>query len=124
MGLLRHKTIILCTHHIKYLKAADHIIVMNNGLISHQGLPSEILAKESLISQISRDSKTTDDESDFGSDINEIPEKNEDEDVGLVQEEKKDEGTVKLHVYGSYWISIGHCLATSILVSLLLMQGK
>lgn len=124
LGLLRHKTVILCTHHIKYLKAADHIIVMDNGLISHQGLPTEILSKETLISQISQDSKATDDEFNFESDIDEKPESDREEDDGLVSKERKDEGTVKLHVYGSYWTSIGHCLATSILLSLLLMQGE
>lgn len=45
-------------------------------------------------------------------------------DEGLVKEEEKEVGVVKLHVYKSYWLAIGHCLATSILLSLLLMQGE
>ncbi|KAK3750705.1 hypothetical protein QZH41_005748 [Actinostola sp. cb2023] len=126
LGLLREKTVILCTHHTKYLKAADHVIVMQNGRIIHQGLPSEILSKETLMSQISRDFKDVDDDSDL--DLETEPEenttKNVEEDGGLVSEEEKDEGAVKLHVYGSYWLSFGHCLAISILLSLLLMQAS
>ena len=41
----------------------------------------------------------------------------------LMQEEEKDTGVVKLHVYKSYWIAVGRILAPMILVSLLLMQG-
>jgi len=77
------------------------------------------------MSQISRDLKNVDDDSDL--DLENEPEenttKNVEEDGGLVSEEEKDEGAVKLHVYGSYWLSFGHCLAISILLSLLLMQG-
>ena len=42
----------------------------------------------------------------------------------LMQEEEKDTGVVKLHVYKSYWIAVGRILAPMILVSLFLMQGK
>ena len=48
----------------------------------------------------------------------------ENTDEGLVKEEEKEVGVVKLHVYKSYWLAIGHCLATSILLSLFLMQGN
>lgn len=37
MGILRHKTRILCTHHVKYLAYADKIMVMENGIIHQQG---------------------------------------------------------------------------------------
>ncbi|XP_060081600.1 ATP-binding cassette sub-family C member 10-like [Ylistrum balloti] len=43
MGLLKNKTRILCTHHIKFLEKADLIIVMDGGVISKAGVPSEIL---------------------------------------------------------------------------------
>lgn len=42
----------------------------------------------------------------------------------LVQEESKSEGAVALHVYRAYWRAVGSCLATAILISLLLMQGE
>ena len=37
MGLLRHKTRILNTHHVKYLHEADHVIIMEEGEIVKQG---------------------------------------------------------------------------------------
>lgn len=37
MGMLRRKTRILCTHHIKFLAAADVIVVMEDGRISMIG---------------------------------------------------------------------------------------
>ena len=37
MGLLRHKTRILNTHHVKYVLEADHVIVMDEGEIVRQG---------------------------------------------------------------------------------------
>ena len=46
------------------------------------------------------------------------------QDGSLVKEEEREVGVVKLHVYKSYWLAVGHCLATSILLALLLMQGK
>ena len=42
----------------------------------------------------------------------------------LVQEEEKDTGIVKLHVYKSYWVAVGHCLATMVLLFIFLMQGS
>ena len=48
----------------------------------------------------------------------------EGEDGKLVQEEEKDVGVVKLHVYKAYWNAIGCILASSVLVALFLMQGR
>ena len=45
MGLLRDKTRVLCTHHTKYLAAADEVLVMDKGNVVDKGLPHEILAK-------------------------------------------------------------------------------
>ncbi|EDO46846.1 predicted protein, partial [Nematostella vectensis] len=124
-GLLRHKTVILCTHHTKFLSGADHVIVMSNGTVMHSGPPSEILSSERILRQISRD--VSRERSLDGKEGGEDGEENADEPTGdgrLVEEEAKDVGAVRLHVYGSYWRAIGHCLATSILLSLLLMQGS
>ncbi len=42
----------------------------------------------------------------------------------LVEEEVKDVGVVKLHVYKAYWRAVGNVLAPSVLIALFLMQGK
>ncbi|KAF2905534.1 hypothetical protein ILUMI_00648 [Ignelater luminosus] len=43
---LKHKTRILVTHQLQYLKKADHIIVINNGKIETQGTFSELSKSE------------------------------------------------------------------------------
>lgn len=37
MGLLKDKTRVLCTHHVKYLMHANRIILMDNGTLKQQG---------------------------------------------------------------------------------------
>lgn len=37
LGLLRNKTVILCTHNVQYLSRADRIVVIENGTITKQG---------------------------------------------------------------------------------------
>ncbi|KAI8932966.1 hypothetical protein NX059_010435 [Plenodomus lindquistii] len=43
-GLLRQRksTIVLCTHSVRYLPAADHILVLENGTIAEQGTFTEL----------------------------------------------------------------------------------
>ncbi|XP_077967983.1 ATP-binding cassette sub-family C member 10-like [Styela clava] len=123
MGELVGKTRILCTHHTRYLRHADKIIVMKNGRINQIGTPDEILqlspitnnkkllgskSKLSVASSFSNDSLSSDVESK----------------TRLMTEEEKAVGTVAFSVYKSYWLAIGSCLAFSILVFLLLMQGS
>lgn len=42
----------------------------------------------------------------------------------LHKEEEKKEGALDFQVYKAYWLAMGSCLALSILLSLLLMQGE
>ena len=44
-GLLRACTRVLVTHQVQYLSAADHIVVIHDGAVSHQGTYGEIAAK-------------------------------------------------------------------------------
>ena len=37
MGLLRHKTRVLATHHTRFLRQADLVVVMEEGRIVHCG---------------------------------------------------------------------------------------
>src|SRR5258705_157166 len=45
MGMLRDKTRIVCTHHVRFLQDADWILVMDKGKVVSQGLPKDILPK-------------------------------------------------------------------------------
>ena len=53
MGLLKHKTRILCTHHTKFLNTADQVIVMECGSIVYSGTPEKILGSERMVRQYS-----------------------------------------------------------------------
>ena len=123
MGLLQNKTRILCTHHTHFLSAADQVVVMDHGAIVHTGPLKGILHTEQIMKTITdqpdEGEKHTEDKTEISEEIN-----GENNDEGLVKEEEKEVGVVKLHVYKSYWLAIGHCLATSILLSLFLMQGE
>lgn len=123
MGLLQNKTRILCTHHTHFLSVADQVVVMDHGAVIYTGPPGGTPHVEQII-------KTNTHSTDAGENKSAVKTENledakeDNADEGLVKEEEKEVGVVKLHVYKSYWLAIGHCLATSILLSLFLMQGK
>jgi len=48
---------------------------------------------------------------------------NDDSEGVLVTDEERRSGVIRLSVYWSYWIAVGRCLATAVLLSILLMQG-
>ncbi|XP_050673524.1 ATP-binding cassette subfamily C member 4-like isoform X1 [Leptidea sinapis] len=60
-GYLRHTTRILVTHQLHYLKAADYIVIMNNGMIETKGTYTELLQSgkdfAKLLSAVQEDDK-------------------------------------------------------------------
>ncbi|XP_026551319.1 multidrug resistance-associated protein 7 isoform X1 [Pseudonaja textilis] len=128
LGILRHKTRILCTHRIEVLGNADMIVLMDNGRILRAGTPTNILplveAIPKLGAMVKRRNDTTDAE------CNKVEEvEHEEEELAQLsyfpkQEEEKKEGAVAFKVYRAYWLAVGSCLALSILFSLLLMQAS
>ena len=44
-------------------------------------------------------------------------------DGGIMEQEEKERGVVKLAVYSAYWKAVGSCLSPLILLSLFFMQG-
>ncbi|CAH1791548.1 unnamed protein product [Owenia fusiformis] len=121
MGALKDRTRILCTHHIKYLKHADVVLVMKDGAIVEEGSPQDVLSHLNFndLKDGNPETKRTNEKSEKSESANE-----KEEDVGLVQEEEQDEGAVKMEVYKMYWNSVGKCLAPCVLVALLLMQAS
>ncbi|XP_064623538.1 ATP-binding cassette sub-family C member 10-like [Lineus longissimus] len=125
MGILRHKTRLLCTHQTQLLKHADLIIVLEEGRIIEAGPPSDILGS-SIIKRLqsvqsAQDSITEDAE---GEDTLEQSHNDDDAVDTLVEEEEQETGVVRFHVYQSYWKAVGACLAPAVLLSLFLMQGS
>ena len=42
-GVLRNKTVILCTHHVQYLREANSVVHLENGFIASVGSPESVL---------------------------------------------------------------------------------
>ena len=121
-GVLRKKTRILCTHHPKFLEEATRILVLNEGKIEQVGSPSKILTKLSKLQPFDenlseerrtgngnerRPSITADDEE-------RIKRRRLSSTAGL-EEESRESGVVRWHVYKSYWHAVGNLLSISII---------
>nr|XP_060609998.1 ATP-binding cassette sub-family C member 10 [Anolis sagrei ordinatus] len=128
LGILGHKTRILCTHRTEFLEKADILLLMDNGKIIQTGPPGEILPLVEAASNFRRMDKRKEDKISTVDNQEEVIEPEEEESDRakclLKQEEEKKEGAVAFQVYKVYWVAVGTCLAVSILFSLLLMQGS
>ncbi|XP_077138016.1 ATP-binding cassette sub-family C member 10 isoform X1 [Ranitomeya variabilis] len=122
LGILRHKTRILCTHRTELLEKADVIVLMDDGRIVCTGPPAEILPlvrKSPVLASSSHQS------ADSRSSVS--PASTEDgggEPAAGMREEEKKEGAVSLLVYATYWRAVGTALAASVLLALLFMQAS
>ncbi|XP_041640876.1 ATP-binding cassette sub-family C member 10 [Cheilinus undulatus] len=127
MELLRGKTRILCTHRIEFVDKADLVVLMENGTIVNTGSPAEILP---LVEAVPKKRKNEHNmkEKDGVEQEEEEPESSPDlrldQDPGLSGVEQKQVGGLAWGVYRTYWAAVGGVLASSILMSLLLMQAS
>ncbi|NWI13381.1 MRP7 protein, partial [Crypturellus soui] len=131
MGVLKHKTRILCTHRTEFLEKADALLLMDNGRVVRTGTPAEILPLVEAFPKFKDMDKRQKDKGQYSSSLEaqEDAIKTEAEELTqnvplLRQEEEKKEGAVAFKVYKAYCLAVGSCLALSILFSLLLMQAS
>lgn len=107
-------------YYIYFLFVVDLVVVMDYGLIVYIGLFEGIFYIEkimkSFVGNFVEGKKL---EINKNKDLEEVEGENIDE--GLVIEEEKEVGVVKLYVYKFYWLVIGYCLVMSILLLLFLM---
>ncbi|KAK4463066.1 P-loop containing nucleoside triphosphate hydrolase protein [Cladorrhinum samala] len=71
-GLLRQRqaTAILCTHSVRHLPAADHVIVLGNGTVLEQGSFSDLAAQDGYVQRLGlSESSASDSSSDMSNDI-------------------------------------------------------
>uniref|UniRef100_A0A8B9CNP0 ATP-binding cassette sub-family C member 10 n=1 Tax=Anser brachyrhynchus TaxID=132585 RepID=A0A8B9CNP0_9AVES len=128
LGVLQHKTRILCTHRTEFLEKADALLLMDNGRIVETGTPADILPLVEAIPKFKdvdkRQKDKAPDEQSQEEDIETEAEESSQDNHLLHKEEEKKEGAVAFQVYKAYWLAVGSCLALSILFSLLLMQAS
>ncbi|NXL88754.1 MRP7 protein, partial [Alectura lathami] len=128
LGVLQHKTRILCTHRTEFLEKADALLLMDNGRIIKTGPPADILPLVESFYKFKdvderRNEKASDEQGQEEAIETEAEESSQDNHL-LLREEEKKEGAVAFHVYKAYWLAMGSCLALSILFSLFLMQAS
>uniref|UniRef100_A0A674NGK0 ATP-binding cassette, sub-family C (CFTR/MRP), member 10 n=1 Tax=Takifugu rubripes TaxID=31033 RepID=A0A674NGK0_TAKRU len=129
MELLRGKTRILCTHRIEFVKKADMVVLMDNGTIIRTGTPTEILPLVEAVPKKRTDHMKTSPAFKDGEELDKEepsspPDLCVDDDLDLLGSEQKQSGSLSWGVYRTYWLAVRGLLATSILMSLLLMQGS
>ena len=129
MGLLKGKTIVLCTHHVAYLGQTDHVIVMEDGEVKTQGAPDQVLNHLNIHDALPGEQVDSPDMEHEESSSSHAPEKKKDseiknEDDGkLVEDEEKRYGKVAFKVYKLYWKSFGSVMATVAFLTILLTEA-
>ncbi|NXI95943.1 MRP7 protein, partial [Psophia crepitans] len=128
LGVLKHKTRILCTHRTEFLEKADALLLMDNGRIIKTGTPADILPLVEAFPKCKDEGKMRKDKALDEQGQEEAVETEAEESTQsnhlIHKEEEKKEGAVAFQVYRAYWLAVGSCLALSILFSLLLMQAS
>ncbi|GAA6230797.1 multidrug resistance-associated protein 7-like [Lates japonicus] len=127
MELLRGKTRILCTHRIEFVDKADMVVLMDNGTIIKTGTPAEILPLVEAVPKKRKNDRNTKEKDGAEQDEDEpgsSPDLCVDDDPDLSGAEQKQVGGLAWRVYQTYWVAVGGVLASSILMSLLLMQAS
>ncbi|NXK85455.1 MRP7 protein, partial [Formicarius rufipectus] len=131
LGVLKHKTRILCTHRTEFLEKADALLLIDDGRIVKTGTPADILPLVEAFPKFKDVNKRQKNKGLFlvslrGQEESKETEKEEStQNNNLIhKEEEKKEGAVDFHVYKAYWLAVGTWLALLILFSLLLMQAS
>ncbi|XP_061583426.1 ATP-binding cassette sub-family C member 10 [Cololabis saira] len=126
LELLKGKTRILCTHRIEFVDKADMVVLMDNGTIIKTGTPAEILPFVQAVPQMGRNDHEANQKAseEREEELGSSPDLGLDDDADLVGVEQKQAGGLAWRVYRTYWLAVGAVLASSILMSLLLMQAS
>lgn len=122
LGFLKNKTRILCTHHVRYLVHADKILFMEEGVVKLRGKPTEVLPSVDEFLPLDIElGEASSGPSSLITDSLQTDITTEDLD-SILDEEYAEIGSISFNVYSSYFKAMGFVLATSILLSLVLMQ--
>ncbi|OUM63265.1 hypothetical protein PIROE2DRAFT_43511 [Piromyces sp. E2] len=146
-GALSNKTRILVTHQLHILPKVDYVIVMNNGRIEEQGEFKQLMQKNGELARLMRtygevndeEEKNSDYSKSYSNELGKITNEKEEnssyqEDKSIIEEEKKNEnecglicqeervtGSVKLDVYKEYMYSSGGYLCGIIILLLVVI---
>ncbi|TRY74419.1 hypothetical protein TCAL_00651 [Tigriopus californicus] len=122
MGLLKNKTRILCTHHPRFLAGASRAILMENGEITDEGSPKDILTKVDFDKEHTAAGSERRERKETEKDDN--PEAHNVAGSDQIDDETQIVGHVKLAIYKNYWRAVGNFLSITILLAMALMQAS
>jgi ATP-binding cassette subfamily C (CFTR/MRP) protein 10 len=124
-GLLRNKTKIVCTHHPRFLAGANTVLLLEKGRVVQDGPAHEVLSDVNFGDEEAkkRSSSRNESESERKDDSAEADEVLAAADQGIVDEETRGRGRVKLSVFKEYLRAVGTPLSIAILMSLAMMQA-
>ena len=112
--LFRHRTVILVTHHVNLvLPGTDYLVKMHDGQIQHQGSIVDLRNKnilESIVSLAHEGEAGREEEvfhresevSEVGETIHLLPGRNDKTPRKLIEDEKREVGSVKWSIYKTY----------------------
>ncbi|KAJ8284525.1 hypothetical protein COCON_G00033750 [Conger conger] len=123
LGILKHKTRIICTHRIEFLDKADLVILMDDGTIVEMGTPEAILPMVEAVPKKRKSDSKRQDKDELESKLEQPQDHSALVDC-TIREEQKQTGVVAWRVYKSYGLAVGRCLTFFILLFLLLMQAS
>jgi ABC-type multidrug transport system ATPase subunit len=108
MGYLKNKTVLLVTHQLFLLPDVDHIVVLDKGKVVEQGSFKELSEKKGYLTEMMRnyrldDQNTTKAKAEKTVDVEEESEAK----GGIIVEEDRESGNVKLSVFWHYFDKCG-----------------
>uniref|UniRef100_A0AAV2LJ37 ATP-binding cassette sub-family C member 10 n=1 Tax=Knipowitschia caucasica TaxID=637954 RepID=A0AAV2LJ37_KNICA len=124
MDLLKDKTRILCTHRIECVDKADLVVLMEDGKIIKTGSPAEIIPLVEVAPNTRKNKDRTESDDVEPEEEGSMSPLSDPRDSELSGAEQKAVGGLAWSVCRSYWRSVGAALASSVLLSLLLMQAS
>nr|UMW71136.1 ABC transporter subfamily C2 [Spodoptera frugiperda] len=133
-GYLSGKTCILVTHQIHYLKAADFIVVLNEGSVENMGSYDELMKTGTEFSMLLSDQASEGSDTDkkerpaMMRGISKMSVKSDDEEgeekVQVLEAEERQSGSLKWDVLGRYMKSVNSwCMVVMAFLVLVITQG-
>ncbi|KAJ8384161.1 hypothetical protein AAFF_G00208630 [Aldrovandia affinis] len=123
LGVLKHKTRIICTHRTEFLDKVDIVILMDDGMVVKTGTPEEIFPMVEVVPKTLKNDNNRKEKDGLESQQELLQDQGSLVD-GTTGEEQKQTGVVAWRVYQSYRLAVGSCLTLLILLALLLMQAS
>lgn len=107
---LKGKTIILVTHSLQFLQYSDHVVLLKNGKIELQGTYDEMIKNENSFKELIENTSSTNEKQKENSIQEPKSVEFQENDGQLVDEEKREKGSVSFKIFWNYLSGYGYLL--------------